>query len=115
MNWNHFILLLTGLYVGYYAINIFADFARHRKASVEDAPQDMLFFSEDSKPEIIVYEDEPAQATTEVRPANPAAQAREAEAAYPGPPLEASGAVSLKELIRVAQAGLIQYTRAIPY
>ena len=115
MNWNHFILLLIGIYLGYYAINILADLYLKRKPQGVETDQDVLFFSEDAQPEIIIYDDQPEQAAT----AAPAQQqdllGREAQESLPSPTLESTGAVSLKDLIRVAQAGLIQYTRAIPY
>jgi hypothetical protein len=114
MNWNHFILLLIGIYLGYYAVNIIADLYLKKKPQGVDQDQDILFFSEDSQPEIIIYDDEPEQ----TGPAAPVRQqdllSREQES-LPSPALESTGAVSLKDLIRVAQAGLIQYTRAIPY
>ena len=110
MNWNHFLLLLTAIYLGYYAINIIADLYLKKSPPGTDAGQDVLFFSEDSQPEIIIYEDTPEQAATPPDTAMPAQPQ-----AYPSPTLESTGAVSLKELIRVAQAGLIQYTKAIPY
>jgi hypothetical protein len=115
MNWNHFILLLIGIYFGYYAINIVADLYLKRKPPGEEADQDVLFFSENSQPEIILYDDEPEQPVT----GGPAPQtdlpAHETQQSYPAPPMECTGAVSLKELIRVAQQGVLQYTKAIPY
>jgi hypothetical protein len=113
MNWNHFILLLIGIYLGYYAVNILADLYLKQKAPGGETDQDILFFSEDSQPEIIVYDDEPEQV---VNPSTaPQQGAEETAPAYPSPVLESTGAVSLKELIKVAQAGLLQYTKAIPY
>jgi len=113
MNWNHFILLLIGIYLGYYAVNILADLYLKQKAPGGETDQDILFFSEESQPEIIVYDDEPEQV---VNPATALQQgAEETAPAYPSPVLESTGAVSLKELIKVAQAGLLQYTKAIPY
>ena len=114
MNWNHFILLLIGIYLGYYAVNILADLYLKQKSPGGEADQDVLFFSEESHPEIIVYDDEPEQANTATAPKQDS-PIPEAEPAYPSPVLASTGAVSLKELIKVAQAGLLQYTKAIPY
>ena len=115
MNWNHFILLLTGIYLGYYAVNILADLYLKRQPPGEEADQDVLFFSEDSQPEIILYDDMPEPPVT----AGPAAAqdlpVQEQPQAYPAPAMESTGAVSLKELIRVAQQGVLQFTKAIPY
>lgn len=115
MNWNHFILLLTGTYLGYYAINIIADLYLKRKPPGEEANQDVLFFSEDSQPEIILYDDEPEQPVAAGPMSQPNLPAPEPMQAYPVPAIESTGAVSLKELIRTAQQGLLQYTKAIPY
>lgn len=112
MNWNHFILLLTGIYLGYYAVNILADLYLKRKPPGEEAEQDVLFFSEDSQPEIIIYDDTPVQPVAAFQPEQPSPEPPES---YPAPPIEATGAVSLKELISAAQKGLLQYTKAIPY
>jgi hypothetical protein len=115
MNWNHFILLLTGIYLGYFAINIIADLYLIRKTPGKEADQDVLFFSEDSQPEIILYDDEPEQPHN----AGPAPQmelsATEPQQVYPAPVMESTGALSLKELTRVAQQRLLQYTKTIPY
>lgn len=115
MNWNHFILLLIGIYLGYYAVNILADLYLKQKAPGGETDQDILFFSEDSQPEIIVYDDEPEQLVNTATAPQQGAPAEETAPAYPSPVLESTGAVSLKELIKVAQAGLLQYTKAIPY
>ena len=115
MNWNHFILLLIGVYLGYYAINILADLYLKQKAPGGETDRDILFFSEDSQPEIIVYDDEPEQEENAVTAARQESPTQETAPAYPSPVLESTGAVSLKELIKVAQAGLLQYTKAIPY
>lgn len=115
MNWNHFILLLIGIYLGYYAINILADLYLKQKTPNGATDQDFLFFSEDSQPEIIIYDNEPEQLVNSATSSQQDAPAQEAAPAYPSPVLESTGAVSLKELIKVAQAGLLQYTKAIPY
>jgi hypothetical protein len=115
MNWNHFILLLTGIYLGYYAVNILADLYLKQKPPAGETDQDVLFFSEDSQPEIIVYDDEPDQKVNADTSPQQESAAQEPEQAYPSPVLASTGAVSLKELMRVAQAGLLQYTKAIPY
>ena len=116
MNWNHFILLLIGIYLGYYAVNIIADLYLKKKPQGDITEQDILFFSEEAQPEIIIYDDEPEQAAaataTEQQPDLPAQAPSEV---YPAPVMESTGAVSLKELIKVAQAGVLQYTKAIPY
>ena len=115
MNWNHFILLLIGIYLGYYAVNIVADLYLKQKPPGGEADQDVLFFSEESQPEIIVYDDEPEQVANTATAPKQDSPPHGAEPAYPSPVLESTGAVSLKELIKVAQAGLLQYTKAIPY
>jgi hypothetical protein len=115
MNWNHFTLLLIGIYLGYYAVNILADLYLKQKAPGGETDQDILFFSEDSQPEIIVYDDEPGEVVDAAVKSEQESPTPETAPAYPSPVLESTGAVSLKELIKVAQAGLLQYTKAIPY
>ncbi len=115
MNWNHFILLLIGIYLGYYAVNILADLYLKQKPPGEEANQDFLFFSKESQPEIIVYDDDPEPVVNATSAPQQSSQAQETMQTYPSPVLESTGAVSLKELMRVAQAGLLQYTKAIPY
>lgn len=115
MNWNHFILLLIGIYLGYYAVNILADLYLKQKAPGGETDQDILFFSEDSQPEIIVYDDEPEPVLDASVKSGQESSTPETAPTYPSPVLESTGAVSLKELIKVAQAGLLQYTKAIPY
>jgi len=112
MNWNHFILLLIGIYLAYYAINILADLYLQKKAPGIEDEQEVLFFSEDIQPDIIIYDDELEPSPTQVVPEP---QTAEVPTSYPVSALDATGAVSLKELIRAAQSGLIQYTKAIPY
>ncbi|WP_428330354.1 hypothetical protein [Mucilaginibacter sp.] len=115
MNWNHFILLLTGIYLGYYAINILADLYLKKKPPGEESDQEVLFFSEDAQPEIIIYDDGPEQAVNAAPASGQDSPAQEPAQAYPSPVLESTGAVTLKGLMRVAQAGLLQYTKSIPY
>jgi hypothetical protein len=115
MNWNQFILLLIGIYLGYYAVNILADLYLNKKPQGEISDQDVLFFSEDSRPEIIIYDDEPEQAVIATPATQLESSTQEPAQAYPSPVIVSTGAVSLKELIQVAQAGLLQYTKAIPY
>ncbi|WP_158826950.1 hypothetical protein [Mucilaginibacter lacusdianchii] len=115
MNWHHFILLLTGIYLGYYAVNIVADLYLKKTPVRKTLDQDVLFFSEDAQPEIILYDDspEPLVTTNDQLPNGLALEGQ--PSAYPAPVIEATGAVSLREIIQVAQAGLVQYTKAIPY
>lgn len=115
MNWNHFLLLLIGIYLGYYAVNILTDLYLKQTAPGGETDQDVLFFSEDSQPEIIVYDDNPEPLVTKNQELQPASPEPDAQKSYPIPPLVSTGAVSLKELNKVALAGLLQYTKAIPY
>lgn len=115
MNWNHFILLLTGIYLGYYAINILADLYLKGRSHSEEDDQDVLFFSEDAEPEIIIYDDTPDQPVSPDPASKSSLPAQEPQQVYPATKIESTGAVSLKELMRVAQQGVLQYTKAIPY
>lgn len=115
MNWNHFILLLIGIYLGYYTVNIIADLYLKKIPKNPEGDQDILFFSEESQPEIIIYDDEPVQPAAIAGTQQTDLPDQQVSESLPSPALESTGAVSLKDLIRVAQAGLIQYTKAIPY
>lgn len=101
MNWNHFILLLTGIYLGYYAVNIIADLYLKKKPQGEINDQDILFFSEESQPEIIIYDDEPEQAAaTTATEQQRDLPAQAPSQVYPAPLMESTGAISLKDITR---------------
>lgn len=53
MNWNHFILLLIGIYLGYYAVNILADLYLKQKAPGGETDQDILFFPRTPSPKLL--------------------------------------------------------------
>jgi hypothetical protein len=115
MNWTHFLLSLTGIYLCYYMLNFLYDMYLSKQVPSAQHEQELLFFSGDIEPELITYE-----GSTETVPATTvAAQTRQSVAESPGSipstPLEFTGAVNLKELFRLAQQDLIEYTGAISY
>ena len=113
MNWNHFLLLLTCLYLGYYALNIVADILMANRVPAIEKEQDILFFTDDVEPELILPEEDIPEETGTAQQSMPSLNGT--------PPgivsglLESTGAVVLKDLFRLAQEDLIQYTKAITY
>lgn len=113
MNWNHFLLLLTCLYIGYYAINIVADILMDKRLKAPENEPDILFFTDNIEPELILPEEDIPEETGMVLQSMPSSDGT--------PPgivsglLESTGAVALKDLFRLAQEDLIQYTKTITY
>lgn len=114
MTWTHFLLILLMVYLAYYGLNIIYDLVMARKQPAGESDQEVLFFNEDSSPELITYEEE---AETPAPTASPETE----EAPAPNPSgfssglLRSTGAVGIKELLNLAKDDLIEYTRAIPY
>lgn len=115
MNWNHFLLLITGIYLGYYAVNILADLYLKRKQPDEEQDHEVLFFSEETQPEIILYEEQAAQPNESGSNKSDITPIDNEREVFPAPAIASTGAVSLLELIRLAHNDVIQYTKAIPY
>lgn len=109
MNWSHFILILTGVYLAYYGINLMADLCLTKKTPPVENEQEALFFDEDIQPQLITYDEVPASSEA------PANAVSEQTGSLPNNGLESTGAVNLKELFRLAQNNLIDYTGAIRY
>jgi hypothetical protein len=108
MNWSHFILILTGVYLAYYGINLIADLCLTKKPPAPENDQERLFFDETIEPQLITYEEDTEQPQVVALPP-------ENSGSLPGSTLESTGAVNLKELFRLAQNNLIDYTGAIRY
>lgn len=115
MNWNHFLLLITGIYLGYYTVNILADLYLKRKQPDEEQDQEVLFFSEETQPEIILYDEQVAQPNKSSANTNNLTPLDNERDIFPAPAITSTGAVSLLELIKLAHNDVIQYTKAIPY
>lgn len=110
MNWTHFILFLTGMYLLYYGLNIAADVLRAGKTPDRPDAGETFVFDDDIEPQLIAYEEapQPAQAPEQNVP-------KPEPVSLPAAAPEYGGALSLRELFRAAQQNLIEFTGAIPY
>ena len=108
MNWTQFLLGLMAFYLFYYLLNILFDLLRNGRPSPEEGDQQELVFSEETMPEEILPE------MWEV-PGQQQVTAKESRQSISSGLLQSSGAVGIKELFGLAQAGLIEYTKTIPY
>lgn len=114
MTWTNFLLILLLVYLAYYGLNVILDLFMAPKMPASESEQEVLFFNEESNPELITYEEESEMLTAATMP----------EELEPTPPkqaeftsglLNSTGAVGIKELFNLAKDDLIEYTRAIPY
>lgn len=108
MNWTQFLMGLMAFYLFYYLLNILFDLFRNRRPSPEEGEQQELVFSEETVPEQVAPE------MGEV-PEQLQATGKESRQSISSGLLQSSGAVGIKELFGLAQAGLIEYTKTIPY
>ncbi|RZJ92801.1 MAG: hypothetical protein EOO20_00350 [Chryseobacterium sp.] len=108
MNWTQFLLGLTAFYLFYYLLNIVFDLFRNGRTISEKSDQQELVFSEETIPEEILPE------MGELRDQQVTSE-KESRQSISSGLLQSSGAVGIKELFGLAQAGLIEYTKTIPY
>ena len=108
MNWTQFLLALAALYLSYYLLNIIFDLLRTAGPPSQDALGQELVFSEEILPEEIPLEmdDVPLQ--------GPQIEEQTRQSISSGP-LQSPGAVGISELLGLAKAGRIEYTKTIPY
>jgi hypothetical protein len=98
MNWLHFFIWLTGLYLLYYLVVVGCDSALRRKTSAGTAANE-LTFSEDIAPQSIEH------LPDKTEPPKP----------RPQPSMIGSGGVSLKNLFGLAREEAIIYTKAVSF
>ena len=108
MNWTQFLLALAALYLSYYLLNIIFDLLRTAGPPSQDVLGQELVFSEETIPEEIPLEMHDAAA------GGPQIEEQTKQSISSGP-LQSSGAVGISELLGLAQAGRIEYTKTIPY
>lgn len=109
MNWTQFLLGLTGIYLLYYALNVSLDFLKSGSSKTNKKESDVLFFSEDMIPKLIVHEEEAIN-----DPVNVDELTMETPAFSSGV-LESTGGGTLKDMFSLAQTGKIVYTKGISY
>ncbi|MCX3265644.1 hypothetical protein [Pedobacter agri] len=108
MSWINFLTVIFIIYLVYYCLNLFFDLFLSPRVSVGDPSEDEMFFTETHTPELI----------TAIKKDEPLIEEGEKEkpiAYFPSAPINASGAISLKQLFSLAKNNLIEHTRAIPY
>ncbi len=114
MTWTNFLLILLVIYLTYYGLNVIFDLFMTRKQPGSESDQEVLFFNEDTSPELITYEEESETPATPSEPENPEPDAPK-QSSFTSGLLRSTGAVGIKELFNLAKDDLIEYTRAIPY
>nr|WP_121270936.1 hypothetical protein [Pedobacter schmidteae] len=112
MTWTTFGLWLSLAYLAWYGLNLAFDMLISSKSADSGEHQQELFFEEASAPELVAYladspaEDLPSLGGTEIQP--------KASLLKTGL-VQATGALSIAELLIRAKDELIEHTRAIPY
>jgi len=106
MTWTTFLLSLAILYSIYYSLNISFDLLKSRRLPAKKEDHETLFFEDNLVPELVVLQEKEIQTQT-----------GEEELANRCLPitLQSSGGVTVEQLISLAKANLIEYTRGIPY
>jgi len=119
MNWTTFLLTLTLIYLAYFGVNLLYDLLSLRKPPKEKESDEILFFEEDIKPQLIIPKEEQQQDMddfsihkNEVQEADGFRNHQVYESFNP---MQSTGAVALKELFNLAKNDLIEYTGAINY
>ncbi|MEJ6979745.1 hypothetical protein WG906_04745 [Pedobacter sp. P351] len=113
MNWTHFLLNLTAIYLLYYALNILFDFAKNRSPGSPKEDSDTLFFAEKVEPELVALDDGEDSFETvsfKMTPVSPPTIE-----ALPTFNFQSSGGEKLKDIFALAKLNIIEHTRMIPY
>ncbi|RDC54326.1 hypothetical protein DU508_21635 [Pedobacter chinensis] len=112
MTWTTFGLWISLAYLAYYGLNLAFDLLISGRSSPAVPEQEELFFEESSEPELISYlQDSPVDEI----PAIGNAMALPGTVVLSSGQIQATGAVSIAELLIRAKDELIQHTREIPY
>ena len=122
MNWTNFLLILTLLYLCYYGINLLFDLRNLRKPPKDDNAEELLFFDDDSKPQLIEAEKSPIQQLFDIPPVlmdidynEPITEAAASPAQDSSNPIYATGAVGMNEMLSLAKKDLIVFTGELSY
>lgn len=112
MTWTTFGLWLSLAYLAWYGLNLAFDLFIASGSSPAGPEQEELFFEESSEPELVSYlQDVPV---AEI-PAIAALSTASGTGVLSSGQIQATGAVSIAELLIRAKDELIEHTRAIPY
>src|SRR3546814_18534078 len=104
MTWTQFLTAIAVVYAIYYALNLLSDILKSWKSGGENSDTEELFFREDVKPELVAPNEESFDETPQDSGPRP----------VPGPLIQSTGGVSIKQLFALASNDLIEYTKAIP-
>lgn len=122
MNWTNFLLILTLLYLTYYGLNLLYDLFRIRKPPKDDSDGEVLFFDEDTKPQLILPNEEPLEDFNDLSHLSVEKTSSLQLTNVPNAPMytssnliQSTGGVGLRELFSLAKGHLIEYTGAISY
>lgn len=112
MTWTTFGLWLGMAYLLYYGLNLAFDLLISNRAPTSGPSQEELFFEESSEPVLVSYlKDAPVDEIPEIG----GTTAASASGVLSSGLVQATGALSIAELLIRAKDELIEHTRAIPY
>lgn len=122
MNWTNFLLTLTLLYLSYYGINLLYDMLRARKPLKDVSADELLFFDQETNPQLIIPNQEPLEdydgssdQVIDIDLDEPKLETADRYVNASSNLIHSTGAVGLKELFNLAKDNLIEYTGAISY
>jgi hypothetical protein len=107
MNWNQFLIYLTGIYAIYYIGNLAFDLLKPRAKVGASTDSETLFFADDLVPQLVVVDEEPPP-KDDLEESTPAPT-------YPAPQTQSTGGMRILDFIASAKPDVYEFTRAIPY
>lgn len=108
MNWNEFLIGVTGTYLLYYSANFGWDIIRQQRPGRGDPDEDLLFIADTSEP-ILVELSPPVPNSPDL-----SLDITDTEV-LPDLEVQSPAGVDLQELYSLLHAGMIEETRSIPY
>jgi hypothetical protein len=110
MNWTQFLSGVAVCYALYYGLNLLYDLFRARGERRDSGQAEELVIANETAPVSVGVPPQggaPADEGTTMEPT--------ARTALSSGPLQSTGGVDIRQLFALAQADVIQYTKAIPY
>ncbi|WP_316738456.1 hypothetical protein [Pedobacter aquatilis] len=115
MTWREFLVAIAAFYLVYYTMNIIYDLLCTPTAEEKALGDEALYFTEHIPPELILPSEDKASEAESDNPANISNGESVAIPGFSSGPIQASGGVSMKEMIGLAKANAFEFTKAIPY
>ncbi|WP_184549834.1 hypothetical protein [Mucilaginibacter sp. FT3.2] len=116
MNWLHFGLWVTGIYILYYLVNILIDNAIASRSPDGKEITKELTFMVDEKPQVMEYKPETIPIVTKSSTSSPVAATVYANPVQKAEPaIIGSGGVILKDLFNLARQDALIYIRSVSY